>query len=231
MIERTPEQQAYIVATVARMKAEILENMKSGRLPVTVSGFGALHDHVDANEYGGLCEDSDSTGRKGLDLMRSLFPDPKGAPEHDTINSQAGMDVAEEMQESVDAWLASGEYLKNLPRYMVEFPSFGPLNVALPEGWIDESWHNDSMPHFTKGRLELWTNFADEKDREMRGGRFLLYENIGDVGDAGTNMRHLLDTDDWAAMLACIEANQVLAEMPVPERDPGGEPISRDSSG
>lgn len=44
-------------ATVARMKSEILYDMAVGRVPRTVKSFSELHDHVDANEYGGFCED------------------------------------------------------------------------------------------------------------------------------------------------------------------------------
>lgn len=41
---------------IARAKAEILADMAEGVVPATVSTFAALHDYVDANEYGGLCE-------------------------------------------------------------------------------------------------------------------------------------------------------------------------------
>jgi hypothetical protein len=42
---------------VDRAKREILEDVESGRVPADVPGFSALHDYVDANEYGGLCDD------------------------------------------------------------------------------------------------------------------------------------------------------------------------------
>jgi hypothetical protein len=42
---------------IVRSQMEILEDMVSGKVPVTVSSFMELHDYVDANEYGGLCED------------------------------------------------------------------------------------------------------------------------------------------------------------------------------
>ena len=41
----------------ARAIREILEDMKNGVVPEHVSTFSELHDYVDANEYGGLCED------------------------------------------------------------------------------------------------------------------------------------------------------------------------------
>ena len=42
---------------IERSKAEILEDIATGRVPDTVSSFSELHDYVDANEYGGLCEE------------------------------------------------------------------------------------------------------------------------------------------------------------------------------
>jgi len=48
--EMKPEQ------LIERGKREIIEDMKSGVLPTTVSTFEELHDYVDANEYAGLCE-------------------------------------------------------------------------------------------------------------------------------------------------------------------------------
>ena len=42
---------------IERSKAEILEDIAQGTVPDTVSSFSELHDYVDANEYGGLCEE------------------------------------------------------------------------------------------------------------------------------------------------------------------------------
>ena len=40
-----------------RMQQEILADIASSKVPVTVSSFAELHDHVDANCYGGACDD------------------------------------------------------------------------------------------------------------------------------------------------------------------------------
>lgn len=42
---------------VDAMKCEVLADMASGRVPGTVTTFSELHDHVDANEYGGFCDE------------------------------------------------------------------------------------------------------------------------------------------------------------------------------
>ena len=48
---------AILEETVERMKHEILADVKLGKVPATVKAFSELHDYVDANEYGGFCEE------------------------------------------------------------------------------------------------------------------------------------------------------------------------------
>lgn len=48
--------QAVGAPVVERCKREILEDIRAGRHPQTVASFSELHDHVDANEYGGATE-------------------------------------------------------------------------------------------------------------------------------------------------------------------------------
>jgi|GEM_PF-6824732 len=55
-------------AIVERCKREILADIASGRVPASVGSFSELHDHVDANEYGGACEtDEDGIGWWDMD--------------------------------------------------------------------------------------------------------------------------------------------------------------------
>jgi hypothetical protein len=60
---------------IERSKAEILEDIASGIVPSTVTSFSDLHDYVDANEYGGLCESdswwmlSDAVSDETLELI------------------------------------------------------------------------------------------------------------------------------------------------------------------
>jgi len=48
--------QEHLQDAIARGKREILSDIVQGRVPSDVSSFGQLHDYVDANEYGGLCD-------------------------------------------------------------------------------------------------------------------------------------------------------------------------------
>jgi hypothetical protein len=40
-------------AVIKRARQEILKDVAAGRVPATVQSFAELHDHIDANEYGG----------------------------------------------------------------------------------------------------------------------------------------------------------------------------------
>jgi hypothetical protein len=50
-------QSSDVAAAVKRGKREILDDVRSGRVPFSVKNFSELHDYVDANEYGGLCDE------------------------------------------------------------------------------------------------------------------------------------------------------------------------------
>mgnify|MGYP003680105196 CR=1 FL=1 len=73
--------------TILRMKMEIIEDIDKGKVPADVMHFGDLHDHVDANEYGGFCED----GNRVID----------GLP------SDQRCDVLNYCQGAIDGWLKS----------------------------------------------------------------------------------------------------------------------------
>lgn len=69
-----------ITEAVEQAKGEILDDMREGTVPTDVTTFSALHDYVDANVYGGLCDD----------------------------DAAFDVDAANEVQSTVDRWLAAG---------------------------------------------------------------------------------------------------------------------------
>lgn len=69
---------------VARSKREILLDIARGTVPADVPDFSTLHNYVDANVYGGLCDGSWHVGQPG------------------------DLDDANAVQGQVDAWLRSG---------------------------------------------------------------------------------------------------------------------------
>jgi hypothetical protein len=65
--------------------------------------------------------------------------------------------------------------------YKTEFPDF-VLDVEIPAGFIDNSWHNDAMPNWIRelpdGRMVvLWVDYLDPAKREIlpESGRFILH--------------------------------------------------------
>lgn len=95
-------QRKLVADSIEQAKREIMEDIASGRVPFTVSSFGRLHDYVDANCYGGLCEDG-----SGWD---ALFPGKyaeNGAtdgPKHIAVQ-ELFCDAVNQVQDAVDLWL------------------------------------------------------------------------------------------------------------------------------
>jgi len=50
-----------LAAVVARAKVEIIHDTVTGAVPATICDFSGLHEHVDANGYGGAFEDDAHT--------------------------------------------------------------------------------------------------------------------------------------------------------------------------
>jgi len=56
--EPRPATLGDVPSAVALAIVQITADIRSGRVPSTVRDFSQLHDYVDANEYGGLCDDA-----------------------------------------------------------------------------------------------------------------------------------------------------------------------------
>jgi len=68
--------------------------------------------------------------------------------------------------------------------YKTEFPDY-ELDVLIPVGFEDDSWHNDVMPKWINPQLNLalWINYPEAEKREgHEKNRFYLYE-IDNNGD------------------------------------------------
>ncbi len=85
--------------TIERMKQEILEDSKAGRVPADCSSFASLHDHVDANCYGGFCDD---------DEMQTLINHFGGIDEEQGM-PDALIDYLNDAQNSIDSWIKDGD--------------------------------------------------------------------------------------------------------------------------
>jgi len=97
--------------------------------------------------------------------------------------------------------------------YSKEFPDFGALDVALPEGFRDVSWHNDACPSFelklpSVGYLKLWVDYVNLDDRELGFDRFTL--SLLDQDQEYQS--DLLNCEQWADMVAFIADYRAKAE-------------------
>lgn len=92
---------------------------------------------------------------------------------------------------------------KKAPSYKTEFPDF-ELDVDLPEGFEDNSYHNDAMPNWIdeNRNLILWIDYKDKERSEMQGLRFCLC-----YGDAEQYpmMITLHQCDDYNEILTAID--------------------------
>lgn len=84
--------------SIERMKQEIIEDNKIGRVPADCPSFSALHDYVDANCYGGFCED---------DVMQALT-DHFGGLDEDEGMPDALIGYLNDAQNSIDRWIKEG---------------------------------------------------------------------------------------------------------------------------
>jgi len=140
-------------ALVERMKREITADITAGIVPVDVPDFSALHDHVDANGYGGLFELSSE------------------ALNHDSISN-----IINAAQTDVSEWLKTGRGALWVKEFGIDYAV--PAEILKRTDLEDMSWHNDVAPSFGReinGQpLRIWVEHPDPAMREMPGQRFMV---------------------------------------------------------
>lgn len=99
------------------------------------------------------------------------------------------------------------------PLYQREFNDYPELNVTLPDGYEDQSWHNDVCPSFARkdavfGYLIIYVDYPDKALRQLHNeGRFMCvrYETEGDIG---TEQCEDFETDDWVDVINWAETHR-----------------------
>jgi hypothetical protein len=91
--------------------------------------------------------------------------------------------------------------------YHAAFPSFGLLDVELPPGFVDASYHNDAMPRFERtsnGKIaRVWIDDAEKEARDSPdAARFTCEVFEGEETHSDHQQFH---TDDWREVLAWVE--------------------------
>lgn len=95
--------------------------------------------------------------------------------------------------------------------YAKEFPSYGALGFDIPEGFEDQSWHNDVCPSFVGKGYTLWANWADKEHREFDVERYALciHDDHPDITPAGPLHHELvLSAENSAEVLSFIAATE-----------------------
>ena len=100
------------------------------------------------------------------------------------------------------------------PKWQQEFPDYPLADMpAVPAGFEDTSWHNDTCPSFRDDELGvvIFVDYADPEKRELHGKRFLIARQP----DPADTLQEIISTDDWAEILTAIKirANEYCREI------------------
>lgn len=90
--------------SIQRMKVEILSHILRKIIPDTVQCFADLHDYVDANEFGGFCDD---------ELADAMVIHYGGRDTHEGM-PEAMLEHINAAQDAITEWIESGEMHKTL---------------------------------------------------------------------------------------------------------------------
>ena len=115
-----------------------------------------------------------------------------------------GRDYAGDDSLSAGMKCPSDDCPSNEKLYKTEFPDFPDADMpAIPKGFVDSSWHNDTCPSIESdtAQLRIWIDYTELGNREFGniGHRFTVLRKDDDSGDA------VLETDDWNEVLEYID--------------------------
>lgn len=91
--------------------------------------------------------------------------------------------------------------------FRVEHPDFPAADMpAIPAGFEDTSWHNNSCPNFASDAagLEIWIDYLDPAQREHQGPRF----HVSSIRDGIEVTGPWFQSDNWDEVLAFIASNR-----------------------
>lgn len=120
--------------TVALMKAEILRDMACGIVPLTVASFSELHDYVDANCYGGFCDD------KVVDSLIAFF----GGRDSNEAMPDGMMKFINDAQTAVDHWLQQEHSMDVDLGHKPESRVYVQTRRTTLQGWADSMGTSDT---------------------------------------------------------------------------------------
>lgn len=215
----TPEQRAFIDERILEGINEIgyavvnrTPILGSKVPPKGLRAFRDLHDYCDANCLASLCDD-DMQPR-----IDALFPATHG---EDTLSSEEAMDAFNAIQNALHEFIVFTNFEDNDNRrtwtpmlelvgaYRKEFPDFGELDVVLPIGFIDESWHNNACPSFRRGNYVLYVDYADKSKSDFPEVEAPDYHRfmLAICNEDNSETQDLIATNDWDEIEAYFAAD------------------------
>jgi len=91
--------------------------------------------------------------------------------------------------------------------YKREFRYFDFEIPPLPEGFRDDSWHNNVCPSFVKvldGQIiTLWVDYKNPKRRELKAKQFFVTSEPNN--DEINEVTHLFETNNWQVAMNKID--------------------------
>ena len=91
--------------------------------------------------------------------------------------------------------------------YKSEFPDYD-RKLIIPDGFEDNSWHNDMMPHVEKTlpcdiRVIIWQDYNDVELREIVDGKQFIFQL-----EVGYNTFFEYETNKWSKIEKLIKSLQ-----------------------
>lgn len=94
--------------------------------------------------------------------------------------------------------------------YISEFPDYDG-EFYLPDGWEDNSWHNDVCPHIEKRskddsvKVYVWQDYSDPAKREYDNTARYLFQICCNGDDA----QFMYESDEWSEMEKLMKGVQI----------------------
>lgn len=122
--------------TVARMKDEIMSDVRSGRIPASCASFSDLDDCVDANEYGGFCDDD----------LADEWIKKYGGRDTNEAYPDGYMKLIDESQRAIDTWLKDGGIAFSKLADLTQASSWSPQQQGDFNAWFARSMIHQGAP-------------------------------------------------------------------------------------
>ena len=91
--------------------------------------------------------------------------------------------------------------------HLTEFPDFPAADMPqMPEGFVDQSWHNETCPGFDNEALglKIWVDYLDPEMRELQGFHRFTLVAIDAEFQTIEGHAHNMTSDNWDEILKAV---------------------------